>query len=181
MAILGAITRLAARKCLKAEATYPGRVHMVRFHELVADPLAAATEIAALLETEPAMEIHQPEKPNSSYKGDARKKRPLTGLEARLIRIISGVRKQGAAGLETFQSSRFPTLDFCLRGLSHRQTSPVRITRTSGLRDPRRAPRASYLLQKTIAYPFGWRAGPVITGVIGNQTDHCGHLAQSRG
>ena len=102
--------RLAARKCLEAEATYPGRVHMVRFHELIADPLATANEIAALLETEPAAEIHQPEKPNSSYKGGDRKKRPLTGLEARLIRLICG-REIERLGFETRESPAFKLAD----------------------------------------------------------------------
>lgn len=90
--------RLAARSYRKAAKDYPGRVHLVRFHEFIADPLATANEVAVHLGTQPAKEIVQPEKPNSSHKKGT--KRPLTGLEAWLIRLICG-REIKALGFET--------------------------------------------------------------------------------
>lgn len=92
--------RLAAVNYLRAAQAYPGRVHLVRFHEFIADPLATANGIAAHLGTAPAARIEQPEKPNSSYKGGKRETRALTGLEARLIRLICG-RQIRALGFET--------------------------------------------------------------------------------
>lgn len=100
--------RLAARSYQKAAKTYPDRVHLVRFHEFIADPLATANQVAAYLGTEPAAEIIQPEKPNSSYKQG--KKRPLTGLEARLIRLICGS-EIAALGFETRDAPSFALSD----------------------------------------------------------------------
>lgn len=81
--------RFAARRFRQLSETYPDRVHLVRFHEFVADPLKTTNEIASILGTAPAAQITRPERQNSSFKGDPKKsskKTGLTGLEARLVR-----------------------------------------------------------------------------------------------
>lgn len=83
--------RLAARNYLRATERHAERVHLVRFHEFIADPLATANEIAGILKTDPVDQVTQPEKPNSSFRDKTDTTfRKQTGLEARLIRAICG-------------------------------------------------------------------------------------------
>ncbi|MEE4186980.1 MAG: sulfotransferase [Roseobacter sp.] len=93
--------RLAARSFEKVSRQFPGRVHLVRFHEFIADPLTHTNRLAGILETEPAPQIAKPPKPNSSYrgKGDTSARRDLTGLEARIIRLFCA-RDIAALGFE---------------------------------------------------------------------------------
>lgn len=94
--------RLAARSFQEMSQRFPGKVHLVRFHEFIADPLVHTNRLADVLNTEPAQQIDKPSNPNSSYggKGGKTTRRPLTGLETRLIRLICG-RDIAALGFET--------------------------------------------------------------------------------
>lgn len=75
--------RFAARSFEKMSQRFRGKVHLVRFHEFVADPLAQTNRLAEVLKTEPIQQLEKPPKPNSSYgsKGSKTARGPLTGLE----------------------------------------------------------------------------------------------------
>lgn len=104
--------RLAARSFEKNLQQFPGKVHLVRFHEFVADPLAHTNQLAGILDTEPALQIIKPSNPNSSYRGkDAKSaRRDLTGLEARIIRLFCG-RNIATLGFETRDMPPLKLLD----------------------------------------------------------------------
>lgn len=94
--------RLAARSFEKMSRQFPGKVHLMRFHEFVADPLAQTNRLAGILNTEPLPRIEKPPKPNSSYRSKDGKvaRRELTGLETRIVRLFCG-RNIEALGFET--------------------------------------------------------------------------------
>lgn len=94
--------RLAARSFEKMSRQFPGKVHLVRFHEFVTNPLMQTNRLAEILNTEPAPEIAKPSKPNSSYNGGGGKaaRRDLSRLEARIIRLLCG-QYIAALGFET--------------------------------------------------------------------------------
>lgn len=93
--------RLAANSFRKLSIRFPGKTHLVRFHEFVADPLAQTNSLADQIGTAPARQIVKPLNPNSSYREKDTKvaRKPLSGLEARLIRHICG-RQIEALGFE---------------------------------------------------------------------------------
>lgn len=94
--------RLAANSYRKLSHRFPGKTHLVRFHEFVADPLAQTNSLADQIGTAPARQIVKPPSPNSSYrdKGTKAAHKPLTGLEARIVRYICG-REIEALGFDT--------------------------------------------------------------------------------
>ena len=94
--------RLAARSFERLSQRFPDKTHLVRFHEFVADPLAQTNNLATQIRTLPAQQITKPPNPNSSYrdKGTKAAHKPLTGLEARIVRYICG-REMEALGFDT--------------------------------------------------------------------------------
>lgn len=81
--------RMAAKAWPQAQARWPGRVMLLRFEDLVADPTKAARELASFLGTAPPVgEVTPPPRPNTSFDGGKRK--GLTRLEDGLTRAITG-------------------------------------------------------------------------------------------
>lgn len=82
--------RAAARAWSRAQKRYPDRVTLIRFHDLVRDPSAAASEMATFLGATVPQNVTAPEKPNSSFAGEQRKRPGLTYLETQITKRITG-------------------------------------------------------------------------------------------
>lgn len=81
--------RLAARAYFDAKERFGKRIMLLKFEDLTADPTAAATKIAAFLDTPAPGEIRLPPKPNTSYRKGG-KRRGLNGLELFFLERIAG-------------------------------------------------------------------------------------------
>lgn len=82
--------RAAARAWQRAKDRYPDRVTLIRFHDLVSDPTAAGREMATFLGADVPETISAPEKPNSSFNEDQRKRPGLTYLETQITKGFTG-------------------------------------------------------------------------------------------
>jgi hypothetical protein len=89
--------RSAADAWLELSARYPGRFMLVRFEDLVGDPLGVAKHSARFLDAKPPESVHAPSRPNTSFTGS--NVRHLTGLEYFILRSMVGDRAN-ALGFE---------------------------------------------------------------------------------
>lgn len=85
------IWKRAADSFAKASARYPGRLMLVRFEELVADPAEVAKAISRFLGTPAPETVSVPPRPNTSFSGG--RVMGLTGFEHRLAHAIIGGRR----------------------------------------------------------------------------------------
>lgn len=98
--------RMAARAYARAVATHgPERITLVRFEDMIVDPGATITRLAAFLGTTPPEAPSLPEQKNTSFPGG--KRRELNGLERAILAAVTG---KDRAALGFAEAPPAPTL-----------------------------------------------------------------------